>query len=330
MKGWIATLIVLAAVIAIASTCFVAVDETEFVIVKQFGKPVRTYLDPGLRLKWPVPIETTVRFDNRIQVFEDPPADTPAKEYLTRDKKNVEVATFTCWRIERSEGAVLKFLETVRDKAGAEPRLGDIIRSQLNAKLGSSDFNPLVTTDASSRRWREIVGEILNESAQRARDSFGIEIADLQVQRFNFPAQNRRSVFDRMRAERQRIATKYRSEGEAESMRIRANAQAEQEKILAEAYAESQRIRGQADAEATRIYGEAYNTDPEFYRFLRTLESYETGLDADTILILPSDAPFFRLLTNPNAPVEQLPKITIENSLTKDGRDKQQTTGPEG
>ena len=329
MRKLITSLVIVGLVGYFGSTCFVAVDETEYVIIKFFGRPVRTSLEPGLRFKYPVPIETVVRFDNRLQVFEDPSADTPVKEYLTKDKKNVEVATSTCWRIQKSEDAVLRFLETVRDRQGAETRLSDIVKSNLNAKLGSSDFEVLVSIDESKRRWSEVVSEIHQACAAFAERNFGIQIVDLRIQRLNFPAQNRSSVFRRMRAERQRIATKYRSEGEEQAMRIRAEAQAEQERILAEAREEYERIRGAADAEATRIYGEAYSADADFYRFLRTLESYEKGLDADTVLVLPAESEFFRLLTEPDIPLDKLPAPTITETLTHDGeREAQPTPSP--
>lgn len=330
MRTWITTLVLIAAVGYVVSTCFVAVDETEFVIVKRFGKPVRTSLDPGLLVKWPVPIETVVRFDNRLQVFEDPAPGVPVKEYLTRDKKNVEVAVSTCWRIAHSEDAVLKFLETVRDAAGAEVRLADVAKSQLNAKLGSSDFETFVSTDEAGRRWTESVADVREVCAKSALDNFGIEIVDFRIQRLSFPAQNRRSVFERMRAERERIATQYRSEGDAEAMQIRAAAEAEQERILAEARAEYERIKGDADAEATRIYGEAYSADPEFYGFLRTLESYETGIDKDTVLVLPAESEFFRLLTAPQTALENpaipmtTPTPTVETTNTDGETDARQ------
>jgi membrane protease subunit HflC len=319
MKRVITALILLTLLAWWGSTCLVAVDETQYAIITQFGRPVRTVLNPGLQFKWPAPIQTVVRFDNRLQIFEDPAEGTPAKEYLTRDKKNVEVATSTCWRIGRSADDVLKFLEAVRDREGAEVRLGDTVKNQFNAKLGSSDFEALVSTDLDKRRWGEIVEEIRDACATRARESFGIEVVDLRIQRLSFPMQNRRSVFDRMRAEREQMATQYRSEGEAAAMRIRADAQEQQERILAEARAEAGRIRGQADAEATRIYGQAYGVDPDFYRFLRTLESYERGLDADTVLILPSESPFFRLLSQPDLPLDAQPEPMLMEKLTQDG-----------
>lgn len=322
MKRTLTILVLLAAVAYVASTCFVAVDETQFVIIKRFGRPRTTVLKPGLCLKWPALIEDVVRFDNRLQVFEDPRENEPAKEYLTRDKKNVEVATATCWRIAPDADAVLTFLSTVQDGAGAELRLADMVKSQLNSVLGAQDFDALISTNGAARRWQQTVDAVRDACAERAAANFGIEIVDLRIQRLSFPAQNRRSVFERMRAERERIAKQYRSEGEAQAMRIIADAQAEQERILAEARSEAARIRGEADAEATRIYGAAYSTDPDFYRFVRTLQSYERGLDADTVLVLPADAPFLRLLINPDAlPADQpAPDVTRDvQKLTQDG-----------
>lgn len=327
MKRTSTILVLLAAAAYVAVTCFVAVDETQFVIIKRFGRPRTTVLKPGLCLKWPALIEDVVRFDNRLQVFEDPREKEPAKEYLTRDKKNVEVATATCWRIAPDADAVLAFLSTVQDGAGAELRLADMVKSQLNSVLGAQDFEALISTNGAARRWQETVDVVREACAERAA-GFGIEIVDLRIQRLSFPAQNRRSVFERMRAERERIAKQYRSEGEAQAMRIIADAQAEQERILAEARSEAARIRGDADAEATRIYGAAYSTDPDFYRFVRTLQSYERGLDADTVLVLPADAPFLRLLVNPDVqPANQpAPDVTRDlQKLTQDGASKQTT-----
>jgi membrane protease subunit HflC len=327
MKKTIAILVLFAGALLWASTCFVAVDETEFVIIKRFGRPRTTVLTPGLCLKLPAPIENVVRFDNRLQVFEDPRPQEPPKEYLTRDKKNVEVATATCWRIARSPDAVLAFLATVQDRRGAELRLCDMVKSQLNGVLGAQDFDTLISTNGAQRRWHETIASVRTACADRATSSFGVEIVDLRIQRLSFPAQNRRHVFDRMRAERERIAKQYRSEGEALSMRIIADAQFEQERILAQARAEAARIRGEADAEATRVYGAAYSTDPEFYRFTRTLQAYERGLDADTTLVLPADAPFLRLLINPDAaPQEQRdpdPSLDL-NKLSSDGESDRQ------
>jgi len=130
-----------------------------------------------------------------------------------------------------------------------------------------------------------------------AREKFGIEVVDFDVRRLSFPDQNRRSVFERMRAERERIARAYRSEGEAEARKIRAEADREESRILAEAYKKAEILRGEGEAEATRIYGEAIAQAPEFYEFTRTLEAYRKFLDDNTTLILPSDSELMRLLT---------------------------------
>lgn len=320
MRKLIIILILIVAVGAYACTGLVFVDETEFVLIKQFGRPVRFVLEPGLQFKWPSPFQTAVRLDNRIQVFEDPAPDQPAKEYLTKDKKNVEVASFTCWRIKPDVDSVQKYLESVRDVSNAQVQLSDIIKSQFNSKLGSTNFDELISTEASKRRWSELVDDIRTTCAKNAAENYGIEVLDLRILRLNFPAQNRVSVFNRMRAERDRIAQQYRSEGEAEAMKIRADAMAKKAEIDAAATEQAETIRGQADAEAARIYGEALSAAPEFYQFLRTLQSYEKGIDRNTILILPSDAEYFRLLTQPNTKPEALAPPTLVEPTTTDDR----------
>jgi membrane protease subunit HflC len=283
------------AVLLAGSVC-VRVDETEFVVITKFGNPKRVITQAGLQFKWPAPIETALRFDNRLSVYEHPNSQRREKEYLTKDKKNVVVATYTCWRITPDADSVLKFLETVGDRSGAETRIGDIVVAELGSTLGSYDFSALVSPDPRQRKWTEIISSITERCRRRAAESFGIDIVDFQIQRLNFPEQNRQSVFNRMRAERERIATQYRSEGDQQAMEIRAKAQRQQEEILAQAFRTAEQIKGQADAEASRIYAEAYSRDPEFYEFLRTLESYEKALAEGTTAILSADSHYLRLL----------------------------------
>jgi membrane protease subunit HflC len=286
------------AVLILGSVC-VSVDETEFVIITRFGNPDRVITDSGLQLKWPVPIQSTIRFDKRLHVYVHPNPDRREKEYLTRDKKNVEVATYTCWRIKDDRNSILRFLETVGDRAGAETRIGDIVAAELGSALGSYDFTALISADPQERRWDEITASIRDNCRRRVSESFGIEIADFRIERLNFPEQNRRSVFDRMRAERERIAARYRSEGDEEAMKIRADAERQREEILSEAFKIAEQTKGHADAEASRIYAQAYSLDPDFYEFLRTLESYEIALADGTVAILSADSQFLRLLNEP-------------------------------
>ena len=304
-------IVIVALLLGLVYTCFFVVDQTEFVIVKRFGDPVRTLIEPGLGLKWPWPIDTLVRFDNRLMVLENPAPGEPGKEYLTEDEqagigKNVMVTTYTCWRIKPDPGAVLTFLETMGERASAETRLGDAVVSVLGSTLGSNDFSVLISTDPAQRAWVGFTESIRDQCRQRVEAEYGIEIADIKIQRLNFPDQNRRNVFDRMRAERETIASRYRSEGDEQATAIRAKANREKEEILAEANREAEITRGRADAEAAAIYAKAHSQDPEFYEFLRTLEAYEQTFDESTVAILSADSEFLRLL-NPVAGSEPKP-----------------------
>jgi membrane protease subunit HflC len=307
-------LVISALIVGLVYTSLFVVDQTQFVIVKRFGDPVRTLIDPGLRLKYPWPIDTLVRFDNRLMLLENPSPGEPDKEYLTQDEqkqdreagigKNIMVTTYTCWRIKRDAKSVLTFLETMGDRASAEARLGDVVVSELGAALGSIPFSVLVSVNKEGRKWSDLLDDIRDRCRTRVEEPYGIEIVDIKIQRLNFPDQNRRNVFERMRAERETIASRYRSEGEEQATTIRAKANREQDEILAEANEEAEKIRGRADAEAARIYAEAYGQDPEFYEFLRTLEAYEKTFDDQTVAILSADSEFLRLL-NPAVPSVQ-------------------------
>jgi len=278
---------VLVVVVLIARTAAFVVDETEIAIVTQFGSPVRVVEDAGLHWKIPQPIQAVRFFDSRLLVYDPKPT-----EFLTNDKKNVVVDAFVTWRISDAR----KFLETVNDRAGAEVRMADIVASELGAALGRYPLQALITTAAEEMQVAEIMSGVTGGVRSSASAGFGIEVADVRMKRLAFPEQNKQSVFDRMRAERERIAKRYRSEGEEEAIKIRAQADKERQEILAEAYREAEKMRGEGDAEATKIYASAFNADPEFYRFLRTLESYKRFMDEKTTIVLSSDSDLLRLL----------------------------------
>ena len=214
----------------------------------------------------------------------------PAAEYLTLDKKNVVARTFLTWRLDDP----LRYLQTVQLRDAAEARLAAVTSSEIGAAFGSVPFDALVSTDADKMR----LGAIIDQVEQRVRDTaareYGVNLVSLRVERLAFPQQNEASVFQRMRAERQRIAKQFRSEGEEQSLKIRAEADRERARILAEADRKASEIRGQAEAEAARIYAEALAADPEFYRFVRTLEAYDKIIDKDTTVILPADSPLMK------------------------------------
>lgn len=276
--------------LAILSTSIFTIHETEVGVVTRFGAPRAELANPGLHVKLPWPIDAVVRLDRRLLVF-----DNETAEMLTRDKKNVLVDSFVCWRIVDP----LRFTQTVKTRLEAEARLLDLTASALGAAVGREPMESFLNDNPAEVKLRVVAQQAAAAVGPVARESFGIEVVDLEINGFNLPRQNRRSVIDRMRAERARIATAYRSEGEEEALKIEARAAAERERLLAEARAEAAGLRGSGEAEALRVMGEAYRQDPAFYRFLRSLEGYEKILDADTTIFIPIDAPLLEALHGP-------------------------------
>jgi membrane protease subunit HflC len=286
MRTLIPTIAVLVLAILVV-TGTVVVDETEHVVITQFGRPVAVHSEAGIYLKLPAPLQRVTRFDKRI-LF------TLGKEteLLTADKKNVLVASYLSWRIAEP----LKYLTALRTREFAEARLQALVQSELGSVLGDLPFDELVPAKGEGEGLDQLKERVHDASAEVAASDFGIEIVSLGITRLSFPAQNLQSVFARMRAERERIARGYRSEGKAEAQKIRAEADRQRDEILATAEAEAERLRGQGEAEAARIYAEAYGGYEDFYAFLRTLESYERVLNGNTTLVLPADSPFLELL----------------------------------
>ena len=262
------------------------VDSTEYAVVTQFGQPVRVVEDAGLKIKLPDPIQSVQRLDKRVQVYQ-----TSSIELLTLDRLNVSLDYYGTWKIVDP----ILFLQTVRDNIGAEARLLDVFSSSLSVQLGQYKLEQLVNTDAEKLELDTMIADTVAYAKERAAE-YGIEVVDAQIRVLNFPEANKQSVYDRMSAEREQMAQRYRSEGSEEASNIRANAEKEQQLILAEAYQKVQEIMGEGDAEAIRIYGEAFQKDPEFYEFIRTLETYEKTIDGNTTLILPSTSEILKYL----------------------------------
>ncbi len=297
-KAWALALAALMMLAAVRSPVFV--DETQYAIVTQFGRPVRDLPTAGLH--WTAPWQSVLRLDRRLQVYDPRPS-----EFLTREKKNLDLDLFVVWRIADPR----RFIETVIDVSGAEARLHDLVWSEMAAEVGRNTMEAFVSTNAAEHRLDRIVEAVAQRCAARAREGYGIEIADVRVKRINLPAQVRDNVFQRMRSERARIARQYRAEGEEEAMRIRAEAERERTVLLAQAAAEAEEMRGRAEAEATRIYAEAHRRDPVFYEFVRSLEAARRVLDGQTTLLLPSDSALLRhlfeggLVARTNAPASR-------------------------
>lgn len=290
IKKTLSILGILIVLVYLLTKAFVAVDITEIVVITQFGKPVRVVSEAGLTVKWPDPVQSVIRLDKRLQAL-----DSNVGEFLTQDKKNLVLSNFIVWRILDAK----KFIQSVKDMSSAETRLSDLVGSELGMAIGTYPLSSFLTTDEGGTKIPEISGKVARASRQHALQEFGIDVMAVLLRRLSFPEQNLRSVYDRMRAERGRMAKKYRAEGEEKAAKIMTQTDKRVREILAVAYRESQITKGRGDAESIRIYAEAFERDPDFYKLTRTLDAYRKFLDEKTTLILSADSPLFRFLECP-------------------------------
>ncbi len=277
------TWIVLIAVgIWIGLDSFYVVQEGEQGIITKFGEYRYSFTDPGL--KWKSPFADTVhRMQKRILTSDVPPA-----EYQTLDKNKLVADPVTRWRIVDP----ITFFKKVRDVSGAKARLDDIVNSELRRKIASHDFSDIIGGE------RDPLMDSVAQSARQQVKLFGIQLVDVRIKRADLSQEVEESVFQRMRAERDRIAKRYRSEGEEEAAKIRADTDKLKAILLAQAYEKAQELRGEGDAQSITIYANAYNKDPEFYSFTRTLEAYERGIDPKTHLVLSTSNDLLKFMAS--------------------------------
>jgi membrane protease subunit HflC len=281
------TLTLVGAVVTVLAiwSCFVVIDVTEYGLVLRFGRVVRVIREPGLYLK--APLDTVIRLDRRLLTFRPVTA-----EFLSEDKKNLVIHSLVTWRITDPE----RFLVTSGDRPSAERRLSDLVLTKIGSAVGSHPSTALVSIEGHPSQFEQVMGLIVAEARGHAIAQYGIDLVDIRLRQLSLPEQNRANVFERMRAERGKIAMKYRSEGEREFKKVVAEADREKMRILAEAYREAERTKGEGDAQAMRIYAEAFGKNPQLYKFRRTLQAYEKILGGKTTIFLPADADVFRLL----------------------------------
>ncbi len=299
-------ILVFVLIIVLADAIYV-VSETNQVIITQFGEPKGGAITaPGLHIKVPF-IQKTNFFEKRWLEW-----DGDANQLPTKDKKYIWVDTYARWRIMDP----LLYFQRVRDERGAQTRIDDIIDGQTRNAVAKYDLNEIVRSSnrefevteesavlldsqyvvAETKVGREKIAQIILEESSKITPEFGIELKDVQIKRVNYVDEVQEDVFARMIAERQRIAAKYRSEGDGRSAEIRGQKERELKRIQSEAYRTAQEIKGKADAEATKIYADAYNLDPEFYQFMKTLETYRVIMDKETWMLLSTDAEFLKYL----------------------------------
>ena len=279
-RRWILIIGTLAAVVAVWNLATFTVTQWQQAMVLQLGEPVRTVREPGLYFKLPF-IQSVDYFDKRLLDYDAAP-----KELLTRDKQQLVVDNYTRWRIVDP----LQFYRAVRNEAGAQSRLDDIVYSNLRENFGRQTLNEIVSANRA-----ELMKEITRKSDESSR-SYGIEVVDVRIKRADLPEKNEQNVFSRMRTERERLAKKFRAEGDEESRKIRSQSDKRVQILTAEAQKEADILRGKGDAEAVRIFADAYGKDEEFYEFTRTLEAYRRSLPGTTTIVLSPESDFFRLL----------------------------------
>jgi membrane protease subunit HflC len=300
---WIVVL--LFAVLVVPGALY-TVHQTEQAIITQFGEPVGDAItEPGLHFKLPW-IQRVLRFDKRWL-----PWDGDANQIPTKDKKFIWVDTYARWRISDP----LAFYKAVRDERQAQSRLDDIIDGETRNAVASYNLIEIVrSSDREFEVTEELAGfvdEAIIQEIASGRDaitrsvlersseitpSFGIELVDVQFKRINYTEEVRESVYQRMISERTRIAEQSRSEGQGRSAEIRGQRERDLQLIQSEAFETAEAMRGRADAEATAIYAAAYSKDPDFYQFLKTLETYRSSLDEDVTLLLSTDSEFLSFL----------------------------------
>ncbi len=305
MKGGLAAVIVITLLIVVSSAVFI-VDETQQVVITQFGRPIGEPIDkPGVHVKMPF-VQEAHFFDKRFLEWNGDPNQVP-----TKDKRFILVDTYARWRISEP----LLFFQRLRDERGGQSRLDDIIDGETRNAVASHDLveivrstNREVQIDPDLAREEQItrLGEVKSGRAgimalilkqvQKRTSDLGIEVVDVRFKRINYNEAVRVTVYDRMIAERKRIAERFRSEGLGDSARIRGEKERELESITSDAYRKSQTIVGGADAEATAIYADAYGRDANFYKFFKTIETYPKTLDENDWLILSTEGEFFEYL----------------------------------
>ena len=308
---WVAVILAALAIITVWSSLY-TVAETQQVVITQFGEPIGKPIDdPGLHVKLPFVQEVNV-FDKRWLEW-----DGSANQVPTRDKKYIWVDTYARWRIADP----LRFFQRLRDERSAQSRLDDIVDGETRNVIANHDLievvrssnRPFELGDAaqdviseeaavSVQQGREKITRMILERASAVMPDYGIEMVDVQIQRINYIDTVQAKVFERMISERKRIADRYRSEGQGKSAEIRGRKERELKKIESEAYRKSQEIMGKADAEATTIYAGAYGRAPELYRFLRTMETYRSTVDAKSTLVLSTEGDLFRYLQSASVP----------------------------
>ena len=281
--GGVVLVLAFAALIIVYSSLF-TVYQTQQALVVRLGQVVRVVNEPGLNVKVPF-IDSVIPIDKRILDLE-----APSQEVIASDQKRLVVDAFARYRIQDP----LRFFQTLGSKTAADSQLAILLNSALRRVLGEATFIEVVRDQRADLMAR--IRDLINREAA----GYGIEVVDARIRRADLPEQNSQAVYQRMQTARQREAAEYRAQGQQQAQEIRSRADREVTVLVAEATAKSEQLRGEGDATRNQIFAEAFNKDPDFFAFYRSMQAYEAGLKAgDTRLLLKPDSNFFRYFNNP-------------------------------
>jgi membrane protease subunit HflC len=282
--GGVLAVLALAVIVVLWSSMF-TVYQTQQALVVRLGNPIRTVPQPGLHVKAPF-IDSVIKVDRRILDLESPP-----QEVIASDQKRLVVDAFARYRIKNA----LQFYQTLGSIPSANSQLSILLNSGLRRVLGEASFIQVVRDERA-----DLMSRILKLMDQEAK-AYGIEVVDVRIRRADLPEQNSQAVYQRMQTERQRQAAEFRAQGKQRAQEIRSRADREVTVLVAEAQSNGDKIRGEGDAKRNEIFANAFNKDPDFFAFYRSMQAYETGLkQSDTRFLLKPDSSFFRFFNTPS------------------------------
>jgi len=274
------------ALMLLSSTIFV-VDQRRFAIVFALGQVKEVISEPGLHFKLPPPFQNVIYLDKRILTLDTPDAD----RFITAEKKNILVDAFVKWRITDPR---LYYVSFTGDENRARDRMSQIIKAALNDEITKRTVREVISGERAA-----VMAAVQAKVVAEAKE-IGVGIVDVRLKRVDYIEQINNSVYERMRAERVRVANELRSTGAAESEQIRADADRQRTVIIAEAFRDAEKVKGDGDAKASAIYAEAFGKNPEFARYYRSLEAYRASFkDRSDVLVVDPSSEFFKYMKQP-------------------------------
>lgn len=284
MNRVISSLIVLAVALTIAYSTMYIVDQRQYAILFALGEVKEVVSKPGLHFKLPPPFQNVLMLDKRILTIESSDAD----RFITAEKKNILVDAYVKWHITDPK---LYYVSFNGEERRAQDRMSQIVKAALNDEITKRTVREVISGE------RGKVMDAIRVKVSTEAKQIGVEIVDVRLRRVDYVEQINNSVYDRMKAERTKVANLARSDGTADAERIRANANKQRTTILAEAYRDAEKIRGEGDARATQIYSEAFGQNPEFYKFYRSLEAYRASFkNHSDVMVVDSNSEFFKYM----------------------------------